>query len=623
MVSVSGSWHGHDAGFPRGTRPLTSGPWGTQPSRVSMTAGVQPTGPFRGVVLPVRTQTLPKTASEPIVSHPVQDKGVLAIQVFDEEVGQLARKTEELERSVRDLRPVISLDRDQSRSALCQRWQQLDDFRPEMLRLGQDARTAMSEVEQVRSSFERCHMTCTRCSCNRIVSLDPKDVEISAVKQESKMQGTEDVLDTFADRQMSNVRETEGWTDSAETTLASEAAYLQKLEESLTPFGTRLECVEQSQACFGELQTRLEELGELVSNLHPLCFEGQRCNSELEGRVEMLETLVLSSDFSQHSELREALSSLEQGLPQIICDELQKRVLCLEERLPQMLSTSLDERLSCGRDDGERAILEARLSWLERCAEIGLDEVTACFTSLEQRFQNSCGCGVDSQSSSCEVAMRLSSLEERFSPSAVDEVQARLEFLEHHAVLFQPEEFRERLRNMEEHLEDVLCETDQLRETVRQLGVVTCEAGARRLSSSSVQACRGPAMYDADLEVDNIIARTMERPASGSVSSCESIELHSGTSVASADSPRPCAPNPSGPASCLVDTRNALDDMNSACARVAVPWTLVPPSPKRPGGTDEFVRGAARGVQHRQRALLSTCEEVTEVSEDDRGEDWI
>merc|ERR1712135_6244 len=155
------------------------------------------------------------------------------------------------------------------------------------------------------------------------------------------------------------------------------------------------------------------------------------------------------------------------------------------------------------------------------------------------------------------------------------------EFLEHHAVLFQPEEFRERLRNMEEHLEDVLCETDQLRETVRQLGVVTCES---------------PAMYDADLEVDNIIARTMERPASGSVSSCESIELHSGTSVASGDSPRPCAPTPSGPASCLGDTRNALDDMNSACSRVAVPWTLVPPSPKRPGGTDEFVRGAARGV---------------------------
>ena len=45
---------------------------------------------------------------------------------------------------------------------------------------------------------------------------------------------------------------------------------------------------------------------------------------------------------------------------------------------------------------------------------------------------------------------------ERRAEIGLEEVQARLEFLEHHAVLFQPEEFRGRLRTMEEHLQECL-----------------------------------------------------------------------------------------------------------------------------------------------------------------------
>lgn len=469
-----------------------------------------------------------------------------------EEVGQLSRKITELERSMESLRPEIALDIEHSRGVLSsQVCQQLDAFRSEMQRMSEDARTALSVAEQVRCSLGMCHRPFTRCTCDGTGGLDT-----SAVQLDCKRQGLDD-----ADPRVCKGRDIAGGLDAAETSVTCGAADLQQVSASLTELATRLQCVELAQVSSDEQQTRLEELSQEVSKVFTsprLCPVGKQCSEELEGRVKELEKLAASLDFVHRSELWEVLQVLVQGLPQTISDETQRRLGSLEELLPEMCLRALDEHLSHARDE-----------------------------------EKQCQPEVPSQSSSGEVVP---------FEGMVEEVQARLQCLEHHAVVLQPEEFRERLWNMGAHMEKLSCEIDQLWESVRQLRVKSCEAGERSWSSPLIQAFSELETYDADEEISKIILRRMEHCGSGSASGSES-------GGSSTDSPRPCAPNPS--------SSTSLQDTIASCVRLVVPWrTASPADPMMPGGTPESVSGVApRDLADMLRVPLSPCAEESEVSE--------
>jgi len=394
-----------------------------------------------------------------------------------------------------------------------------------------------------------CHIPFTRCTCDGTGGLDT-----SAVQLDCKRQGLDG-----ADPRVCEGRDIAGGLDAAETSVTCGAADLQQVSASLTELATRLQRVEQAQVSSDEQQARLEELRQEVSKVFTsprLCPVGKQCSEELEGRVKELEKLAASLDFVHRSELWEVLQVLVQGLPQTISDETQRRLGSLEELLPEMCLRALDEHLSHARDE-----------------------------------EKQCQPEVPSQSSSGEVVP---------FEFMVEEVQARLQCLEHHAVVLQPEEFRERLWNMGAHMEKLSCEIDQLWDSVRQLRVKSCEAGERSWSSPLIQAFSELETYDVDEEISKIILRRMER--SGLASGSES-------GGSSTDSPRPCAPNPS--------SSTSFQDTIASCVRLVVPWrTASPADPMMPGGTPESVSGVApRDLADMLRVPLSPCAEESEVSE--------